>query len=65
MGIQDRDYMRRKDDESSDPDSPELESRAEAFVGRFSRRYSGLFIFVGVALIVIVILALLSAPTRQ
>ena len=49
MGIQDRDYMRRKDDEPSDPDSPETESRAEAFVGRFSRRFSGLFIFVPAA----------------
>lgn len=59
MGIYDRDYMRRRpsdDDEDGVGDS--TEAKAEAFAGRFSKKHSGLLVFVGVAFVTLVILSL-------
>ena len=67
MGIYDRDYMRRRpDDSESDIDAEEssAEAKAEALAGRFSKKHSGLFVFVGVTFVLVVILAMLFGPSK-
>jgi hypothetical protein len=60
MGIYDRDYMRRRpseDEEDGVEDS--AEGKAEALAGRFTRKHSGLLVFIGVTLVTLVILSLI------
>ena len=60
MGIYDRDYMRRRpseDDEDGVEDS--TEAKAEALAGRFTKKHSGLLVFIGVTFVILVILPLI------
>jgi hypothetical protein len=49
MGIQDRDYMRRRSDDGGESSSP-ADSRIEALVSGFLRRHPRFLVYVGVGL---------------
>jgi len=56
MGIQDRDYMKRPpDDESLHPSS--TDNKLEEFLSGFLARHPRLFLYVGIGLLALVILA--------
>lgn len=62
MGIQDRDYMRRRPDDAGGRgggDGSSAESRAEEFFARFLRRHPRFFLYVGLGLGALVILGLI------
>jgi len=57
MGIQDRDYMRRRpDDDDGHPSGSGR--RAEAVLGGFLRRNPRFFTYVGIGLIALILIAL-------
>jgi hypothetical protein len=60
MGIQNRDYMKRpSDDDDQRASAPD--AKLEEFFSRFLRRHPKFFIYVGIALAVLVIAALVVA----
>lgn len=58
MGIQDRDYMRRRPADAGG-DGSSAESRAEEFFARFLRRHPRFFLYVGLGLGALLILGLI------
>ena len=58
MGIQDRDYMRRRPDEDP-PGGVNAEERLERFFGNLLRRHPRTLLYVGIGVVVIVGLAVL------
>ena len=60
MGIQSRDYMKRPSgNDGHQPSTPD--GKIEAFLSGFLQRHPRFFIFLGIALVVLVIAALLVA----
>jgi hypothetical protein len=61
MGIQNRDYMKRPADDDDDRQASSSESSAEEFLTRFLQRHPRLFIYVGVGLAIVAVVAVLVA----
>jgi hypothetical protein len=62
MGIHDRDYMRRRRPTEPDYDSPVgADSKVEALLGGFLRRNPGFLKYAGIALGILLLVALLVA----
>jgi hypothetical protein len=60
MGIQNRDYMKRPSDDD-DRRASSSDSRAEEFLTRFLQRHPRFFVYVGVGLAVLVVVAIIIA----
>ena len=60
MGIRDRDYMKRPSDDDEQNGSSS-DSRAEEFAQRILKKYSRLFLYVGIAIGVLLVIALVVA----
>jgi hypothetical protein len=59
MGILNRDYMKRpSDDDGGSFSSPD--SQVEAFLSAFLKRHPRFFVYVGLGLVVLIIIALLA-----
>jgi hypothetical protein len=60
MGIRDRDYMRRPPDDDGQSGSLS-DSKAEEFAQRILKKYSRLFLYVGIAIGVLLVIAFIVA----
>jgi hypothetical protein len=60
MGILDRDYMKRPSDDDGQSDSSS-ESKAEEFVSRFLQKHPRFFLYVGIGLGALLIIAFIVA----
>jgi hypothetical protein len=60
MGIKSRDYMKRpSDDDGEGPSTPD--NKLEAFLSGFLQRHPRFFVYLGSALVALIIIALLVA----
>lgn len=60
MGIRSRDYMKRpSDDDGERPSTPD--AKFEAFLSGFLRRHPRFFLYLGIALAALILVALLVA----
>jgi|Laugrefa1bdmlbdn_1035148.scaffolds.fasta_scaffold266552_1 hypothetical protein len=62
MGIQDRDYMKRRPDDDDDSDS--FEDRTDSFLGRFVSGHTGLFKAITIGLVLLVVLGIVMAVLK-
>jgi len=62
MGIQDRDYMKRRPDDDDEGDT--FEDQADSFLGRFVSGHTGLFKAITVGLVLLVVLGILMAVLK-
>jgi Mn2+/Fe2+ NRAMP family transporter len=60
MGIRDRDYMKRPSDDD-EPGRSSPESRAEDIARRFFQKYPRFFLYFGIALAILIAIALVIA----
>jgi len=60
MGIRSRDYMRRPSDDDGERPSPP-DNKLEAFLSGFLQRHPRFFVYLGIALVALVVIALLVA----
>lgn len=56
MGIQDRDYMKRRSDDDFDGSSTEL--KAEEIAQRLLNKFPRLFLFCGIGFVILILIAL-------
>ena len=58
MGIRNRDYMKRPPDDDEDSRASSSNSKLEAWLSGFLRRHPRFFLYVGIGLAVLVIVAI-------
>ena len=59
MGIQNRDYMKRPSDDDDDGRASSSDSKLEAWLAGFLRRHPRFFLYVGIALAVLIVVAVI------